>query len=130
MSYIRCTSNPENLYVFENTDKQIEFMWGEYDFNENSIKTNSKNFKDFMRKVKKVYGYIRHKNISVREIRFNRTLNKIENKEPNWEKYYYDLLVCLKINKKKILMFEVTWRYFYNNYVKQNFLPSKSWRKK
>ncbi len=135
MSYIRCTSNPENLYIFENLDKQIEFMWGEHDFNENNIKIDSKNFKDFMKKVKGLYGYVdrspvKHKNISLQEIRFNRTLGRIETKEPSFENdYSYDVLICLKINKKKILMFEVTWRYFYDNYIEQNFLPTNKWRK-
>jgi len=144
MSYIRCTSNPEGLYVIQEA-RDIVFWWRPSGSKEAEICTyearyNGKAFKSFMKKMKKSDGFIYHKgikykDISIREVtalykKRDRYQNKIvnileEDEFPDdyneiYDKYTTKHLVCLQIKDKQILMYDVTWKYFYNSYIEQN----------
>jgi hypothetical protein len=137
MSYIRCTSNPEGLYVFESTEG-LEFSTDETTSADDRILINPKDFKNFIRKILKLDNYIiekpiKHKNISIKEVSVSIHKKtgklKIWNKEPSFKvmfgtlknksKYKWDTLHCLTINGKNILLYKVTWDYFYNSYLNQ-----------
>jgi len=137
MSYIRCTSNPEGLYVFESTEG-LEFSTDETTSADDRILVDPKDFKNFIRKILKLDNYItekpiKHKNISIKEVSVSIHKKtgklKIWNKEPSFKvmfgtlknksKYKWDTLHCLTINGKNILLYKVTWDYFYNSYLNQ-----------
>lgn len=140
MSYIRCTSNPENLYVFESVDG-LHFYFGEERSKTpiNSRKqmhvcVDPKVFQQFIKKLQKKLwiGYenpVVHKNISIRDIIIaykkdkRYVIKKLNWKGDNSDYDNYDdvvHLVCLQIDKTNICMWKVTWDYLYNNY--NNFL--------
>lgn len=137
MSYIRCTSNPEGLYVFESTEG-LEFYTDETNSADDRILVNPKDFKNFIKKILKLDNYIldrpiKYKNISIKEVSVSIHKKtgklKIWNKEPSFRimfgtlkhksKYEWRTLHCLTIGGRDILMYKVTWDYFYNNYVDQ-----------
>jgi hypothetical protein len=125
MSYIRCTSNPENLYSWDDIDGNIYFNWTDRKGNHREISANSKVFKQFMVGLKIMDGYVMsepltHQDISIREIMYNVNRNYICKKFPyengKFPKYKFDHLICLQIGKEKLLMYDVTWKWFYDNY--------------
>lgn len=132
MSYIRCGSNPEGLYVFE-SGSGLEFWWTDEKDQQRKVICKPSTFKQFMKKLFKQDGYLYekpvvHKNISAQEV-FVDTTKKKKYKIFKEEVYIEQMLggkikwhiwVCLKIDKIKILMWPVTWRYFYNNYIETN----------
>jgi hypothetical protein len=137
MSYIRCGSNPEGLYVFESTEG-LEFYTDETTSADDRILVDPKDFKNFIRKILKLDNYIiekpiKYKNISIKEVSvsFHKKTGKLKiwNKEPsfrvmfgtlkNESKYKWETLHCLTINGRNILLYKVTWDYFYNSYINQ-----------
>ena len=137
MSYIRCASNPEGLYVFESSEG-LEFYTDKTISADDRILVNPKDFKCFFKKILKLDNYIiekpiKYKNISIKEVNVSihkKTKKlKIWNKEPSFKtmfgtlknesKYDWRTLHCLTINGRNILMYKVTWDYFYNNYANQ-----------
>jgi len=137
MSYIRCGSNPEGLYVFESVEG-LEFYTDETISADDRILTNPKDFKNFIRKILKLDNYIadrliKYKNISIKEVSVSIHKKtgklKIWNREPSFRimfgtlkhksKYEWRTLHCLTISGKNILMYKVTWDYFYNSFLNQ-----------
>jgi hypothetical protein len=137
MSYIRSGSNPEGLYVFQSSEG-LEFYTSKTTSADNRILVSPKDFQHFIKKIIKLNNYIiekpiKYKNISIKEVNVSihkktRKL-KIWNKEPSFRtmfgtlkrdsKYEWRNLHCLTIGGKNILMYKVTWDYFYNNYANQ-----------
>jgi len=124
MSYIRCTTNPEKLYSWDDIDGNIYFNWTDRRGKHKKISIDSKVFNQFMVGLKIVDGYVMceplvYQNISIREIFYNASKNCIcENPLGNGKqtKDTIEILTCLQIGKEKLLMYDVTWNYFYQNY--------------
>ena len=132
MSYIRCGSNPEGLYVFESVYDGLEFWWIDEKNKQRKISCKPSVFKQFMKKLSKQHGYVYHKplaykNISIREVIVNVTNKKkykILKKEMSVKqmldgKIKWHIWVCLKIGETEILMWTVTWECFYDSYIAQ-----------
>ena len=93
MSYIRSTSNPEGLYVYEGT-KGIYFQ----DLKRGVI-CDQKDFKTFVTLFSNGYwDYFSYKNISIKEV----------NKNNNFK-------IILTIDNTEFEMWYVTWMYIMNN---------------
>lgn len=134
MSYIRSTSNPEQLWVWEDSsEKKLMFSWKNSNPQENPFETycSLSDFKTFMRKVFKKDNYlqdnevIKHKTISIEEVWYSNKTNKIWRKElprknKTWRTHNFECLICLTVNGKQILMYDVTWKYLYSQYIEQN----------
>ena len=137
MSYVRSGSSPERLYVFE-SGHGLEFWWTDEKEKQRKAICKPSIFKQFMKKMVKTDGYIcspvRHKNIYIQEVVVNITnpkKYKILTKEMALEQVFdrkikWHIWVCLKIDKTEILMWPVTWHYFYNTYLNQNYCSTKA----
>ena len=126
MSYIRSTSNPENLYSWDDIDGNIYFHWNDRKNKQQKMFCLSTDFNEFMLKVKKcgdyvIFGeHIVHNNISIYEVIYNVSRDYICKKSPwkngKFPRDKFDHLICLQIGDKKLLMFDVTWDRVYENY--------------
>lgn len=99
MSYIRCYSNPEQLYALSNCDGKTYFSSKGVE-----MSCKSKTFEKFARYVAKnefTLGDVILKigRLSVRELLING-----------------EYKIRLKINNKSIDMWLVTWHYFFSHY--------------
>ncbi len=126
MSYIRCTSNPEGLYVFGSVSGYMEFYWNWYD---ESCSANA-NYEDIWGLIKLLHKDgdafwldhpIKYGDVKIEEVLYSFE-EKREVSDEEYDKRVFDfdnpfpteLQVKLTIGDKSIYMYETTWRYLYN----------------
>jgi len=98
MSFIRCTSNPEGLFVYEGNDEMIYFLSNSPENIETSCR--AENFYELIRKIHKHHGYIDDKEIQFKNLSIQET---------------EDCKIKLMVEGVFIKMFRITWEYIYNN---------------
>ena len=132
MSYIRCTSNPEGLYVY-GSSFGIEFYWSPKDQTEEAfnaafmiakykdvwdlIKILNKHYDTFYEshpiqcgdlRIEEVhYSFEQKREVSNEE--WKATLLRVDNSFPT------ESQVKITVDNKYTYMYRVTWRYLYNN---------------
>lgn len=126
MSYIRCLSNPESLYVFGSVGDHHDFSWTDREGHPQQLFIPSDDFDEFFTRFRKwedehdiwdeVFEY---KGISLRTVTFHEGLKRILTDEEIAERdkiHMFDRegttnsLICLTYNDyPPLVMWEVTW---------------------
>lgn len=124
MSYIRCLSNPESLYVFGSVGDHHDFSWTDHNDNMQMMSIPSGDFDEFFTKFRKwerEEGHdlwdevFEHKGIQLRTVSFDTKLKKIMTNEEVKQRRMgdnrrVDHLICLTYkDNPPLLMWEVTW---------------------
>ncbi len=132
MSYIRCTSNPEDLYVYGSSEG-IEFCWSPKDqtqeaFDAASMIAKYEDVWDLIKILHKHYNtfYESHPiqcgDLKIEEVHYSfEEQREVPNDEWQATMFHIDnplpteSQVKLTIGDKFVYMYRVTWRYLYEN---------------
>lgn len=136
MAFIRCTSNPECLYVFDSISGAIEFYWQDSKGRQQSTYCTRKAWYELARKLGDYYEIgdepIKTRELEVRETEFNfRTRRELRREGWSTKRFfkYKDnkhthCQIALTISPNRvwksekpitIFMYPVTWRYMMGN---------------
>lgn len=126
MSYIRCTSNPESLYIYSDVGGFISFTWKDDSGIHQEAECSPEDWQDFWSKLKNDEDLfdcldddeeIRAGTLAVRKTWYDRT-NHVKLKTGNvdfQDGRNIDHLVELIVGGKSIFMYLTTWRYLAEN---------------
>lgn len=114
MSFIRCTSNPEGMYVYHHVDGYISMSTSPFNF-EKELKIPPRNFYHVCKRYDK-YGFnqVKYGDFEVREVQIYEKSGEIIKKEIDFlherKKIGYRMAIIWK-GEIKFLLWRVTWDY-------------------